>query len=473
MVITRERMTLLSDDANEVFGGGYQPIDGDSSISALLRAIVLKYGNYNLEELSGRAMVGRWRARTAHDVCIYISSYSQYALTIIECVGCFDDEFDIDPGWEREFTFNGKAFPVNQYLSQFGRTKILVNKEEKRLVALVDRRATNIWVQALESVMCRLMPWYYPVDLPEEEQNFYKAIAVDNKTKSPEEKADVFVKYVNKIAETMNFREMRLHRLLDGVADKARQSKLRVLSEAISNSRAAIRRATSDIKAYTIQLSSYLLEHNALTNAEPQADSSMFDFFNSHNQVQLLDVFDNSLRFGVDDTLEFYDEDEFSAIVNNRYSFLYEYAEGVRKGLKAIFADRKGVIRVNAVFELYDFKLVDPREDESFVENAMPNPHIYFFGCSGGNSQYYTQYAESGDWDLGIEQAISATKNINWGDTTVCKEMIRWLTNHLTPCIYINDDLSPVDRVNKDMKLVSFTEFLKMLEAKESEENNG
>ena len=47
MVISRERMILVGDDANEVLGG-CQPIDNDWSIDALVRAIVLKYGNFDV-----------------------------------------------------------------------------------------------------------------------------------------------------------------------------------------------------------------------------------------------------------------------------------------------------------------------------------------------------------------------------------------------------------------------------------------
>ena len=155
-------------------------------------------------------------------------------------------------------------------------------------------------------------------------------------------------------------------------------------------------------------------------------------------------------------------------------SFLYDYDENTRKGLKAIFADHKGVIRVNAVFDLQQFKLVTPRQNEAFVAEAMPNPHIYFYGCSGGNDQYYSQYAENGDWDLGIEQAISATKNLAWGDRAVCTRMINWLRNNdAYPCIYVAEKLQPIDRVTKEMKLVTFQDFLRMIELTEGDEANG
>ena len=473
MIVARERMILVGDDANEVLGG-CQPIDNDWSIDALVRAIVLKYGNFDVKDLAVNVAVERRRARSRTDMELFLSDTYTEALTIVECLNCFNENADGGSEWKTEFTFGGKPFPVNQYLSQFGRTKIYLSERQKRLVAFVDRRATNIWVQALSSVICRLLPWYYPADLPEEEQKFYRSIAVDNKAVTPEEKIEILVRYVNEVAEKINFRDFRLHRLLDGIADRTRQTRISSLSATVSNTRTSIARLINDLARHYQTLDANLLELNALKNAEPESNDAMFTFFSTHEQVHLLDVCDNSLRFGVDDTLEFYDEDEFSRMLRSTRSFLYEYDENTRKGLKAIFADRKGVIRVNAVFDLRQFRLVTPRQNEASLTEAMPNPHIYFYGCSGGNDQYYSQYAENGDWDLGIEQAISATKNLAWGDRTVCTRMINWLRNNdVYPCIYVAEKLQPIDRVTKDMRLVTFQDFLKMIELTEGDEANG
>ena len=467
-------MILVGDDANEVLGG-CQPIDNDWSLDALVRAIVLKYGNYAVEDLARNVSVERRRARSRTDMEVFLSdAYNNETLTIVECLNCFDETVDSGSEWESQFTFNGKPFPVSQYLSQFGRTKIYLNKTHKRLVAFVDRRATHVWVQALESVMCRLMPWYYPADLPEEEQKFYRSIAVDNKAVTSEEKIEAFVNYVNTIAEKINFRDFKLHRLLDGIADKARQSRIYTLADTVDSTRSSIRRLTAELGRHYEALDANLLELHALENTEPETNDAMFTFFSQHKQVHLLDVYDNSLRFGVDDTLEFYDEEEFARLLGNRRSFIHNYDEQTRKGLKAIFSDHKGVLRVNAVFDLQQFKLVTPRDGDCFVIDAMPNPHIYFFGCSGGNAQYYSQYANSGDWDLGIEQAISATKNLSWGDSTVCNRMIQWLRNNNTiRCIYVSEKLQPIEKVTKGMKLVSFEELIKMIELTEGDEVNG
>ena len=466
-------MTLVGNDASEILGD-VSPIDGDYSLVALIRAIALKYGNYSVEDLAEHSTVGRFRARSRSDMENFLQSeYKRYALSVVECHNCIEESLTSNSNWRNEVVIKGKTFPVDKYLSQFGRTKIYINNRYRRIVAFVEKRATNIWVQALESTLCRLMPWYYPADLPEEERSFYQSIAVDNKSVTAEEKVDILVKYVNEIAEKINFREIGLRRKLDGIADRARQARMSFLRNGVQDYRRRIANLTRDLASNYELMDGLQLELTGLENASPETDDAMLKFFSTHKQVSLLSVSNSSLRFGIDDTLEFYDEDEFSRLLSNGRSFLHDFDETIRKALSAIFLEHKGVLRVNAVFDLLEFKLVNPKQDEYFIADSMPNPHIYFFGCSGGNGQYYAQYAESGDWDLGIEQAISATKNVNWGDSAVCSRMIGWLKHSTEPCIYVSDGLKPIEKVTEGMKRVSFQDFIRLIELTEGEENNG
>lgn len=459
-------MTLVSDDANEIFGG-CQPFDGDWSLDALVRAIVMKYSEWSLETIAERVSTNKARVRTCEDMSHILEGYNE-AIFIAECVNCFDETISCPEGWKSEFTFGKKPFPVNQYLSQFCRTKIYINEEKKRIVAFVDRRANHVWIQAFESVICRLMPWYFTSDLSAEEKEFYKSIAVDNKAITPEESANILVEFVNKVGEQIDFRSIKLHRQLDGIADRARQMRMRDLKRLISNAERDIQSHRNVLVELYRGMDANTMELHGLELSPPTEDNAMFDFFNKHKQVTVLRVEDNSLRFGVDDTLEFYDEDEFDRIINSSRSYMRDYSEKVRKALRAIFSEHRGVIRIQAAFDLENFKLVEPKSRFTFTENCMPNPHIYYHACSGGNEAYYYQYADSGDWDLAIEQAISATKNLNWGDSTVCREMVDWLRNNdYTPCIYVEEGLKPIEKVDKKMKLISFHDFMEVVEAKE------
>ena len=462
MQISKDAMILTGYDANALFGDP-AVIDGDASLSAFLRAIVLKSGAYSVNNLGELTKVSLVRVRRDQELEIALDFES--SISLVECFGCFDAEIDSGEDWISEFTFNGKSFPVNQYLSQFARTKIYVNEKKRRVVAYVQSRVTNIWIQAFESVLCRLMPWYFPHDLSDDDKKFYKTISADNKSVSTDDAVKAFVSYVDSIAESFNLKDLILHKQLDGVADRMRQS-------IMANLRSELSRLTENINEYRSRIADLyedydraVIELNGLETTPPAKDDAMFQFFKKHKQVSIITSGTNALKFGVNDTLVFYDEDEFKRIFNNGDSYLgtYNYSNEVLSALWGIFGEHRGIIRTQAVFNLRSFKLVEPIRHMTFVKDSMPNPHIFYHACSGGNEVYYEQYAESGDWDLAIEQAISATKNLNWGDSTVCREMIGWLIdNSEVKCIYVNDG-SLMDEVNESSRLVSFDEFVELI----------
>lgn len=500
----------MSDEANEIFGG-CQAFDSDWSLDALIRAIVLQYSEWTLETLSGCVSINKIRVRTQNDIQNTFTHYND-AVLIVECINCLDEDIVCPDGWIASFNVNGKAFKVNDFLSQYARTRIFTNADQKRIIACVDRRANHVWIQAFESVLPRLMTWYFPLEIPEETKAFYRAIAVNEKAYRPvavarkqlgdivregngtrqadaeralkeaekkyeqyeEEVVSILCNYVNSIAEKINFRAIRLHRMLDGIADRARQSRMRDLKSQVESTLRSIRDYRNTIADYYRNLDAFTLELNGLEALPPEKNDAMFNFFNNHKQITILDVADSELRFGVEDTLEFYDEDEFERVFKGGRSYLSNHSAKVRKALWAIFKERRGVIRIQATFKLRNFKLVEPIRNGTFVDGCMPNPHIYYHACSGGNETYYYQYAESGDWDLGVEQAISATKNLNWGDSTVCSEMVSWLKdNDYTPCIYVADGFKPIDKVEKGMKLISFRDFMEAIALTEGEAANG
>lgn len=462
MQISRDAMILTRYDVNALFGDA-AVIDGDASLSAFLRAIVLKSGAYSVNNLSELAKISLVRARRDQD--LRMARDLESSISLVECFGCFDAEIDSDGDWINEFTFNGKSFPVNQYLSQFAQTKIYVNEKKRRIVAYVKNRVTNIWVQAFESVLCRLMPWYFPHDLSEDDKKFYKTISADNKSVSTEDAVKAFVSYVDSIAESVNLKDLILHSQLDGVADRMRQSMMAKLRSDLSRLAENINEYRSSMADLYEQYDKAVIELNGLETTPPAKDDAMFQFFKKHKQVSIISSEVNTLKFGVNDLLTFYDEDEFERVYNNKDSYLgaSHYSNEARSAIWAIFGEHRGIIRTQAVFNLRSFKLVEPIRHMKFVKDSMPNPHIFYHACSGGNEVYYEQYAESGDWDLAIEQAISATKNLNWGDSIVCREMIEWLVeNGDVKCIYVNDG-SPIDDVNESSRLVSFDEFVELI----------
>ncbi len=216
---------------------------------------------------------------------------------------------------------------------------------------------------------------------------------------------------------------------------------------------------------------------SALESQKPSEDDSAFRFFASHRNLRIDEVNGTSVMYTVDDTLEYYDEEELERLLENSDGWAAIcYDESFLQSVRALLLEKRGILRVCASFRLSDMSLVSPLKGEWRVPESVPNPHIYSFACSGANAQYYARYAKSGDWDLAVEQSISAAKNWNVGDSTVGRNLFSWLeSNDLIPCIYVGDG-SRLDGYTEGLRLVSFDEFKKLVseaKARESEGTNG
>lgn len=472
MRIAYERFSVFSNDYDKLFGENCA-IDRDYSTTALLRALALRSLSSTVlspeqtEELRYTG-VKIMRVTSAREIEHALNNDYRQTITVVECVCGLNDNIPHDELWKEEFTLNNKPFPVNQYLSQFGRTKIFLNPTKKRLVAYVDKKVTDTWAQAFNSVLCRLLVWYFPQELSPEDQKFFKSISVDKKSIPIEEKENLLVEYVENITKSVSIREILLHKFLDNVADTLRKTKLNALEEERSKLDYEIERKLERLGELYSDLDKCMAELKIFKLAPQEDSNELFTFFYKHKQLSVWKIEDGDLYFSVTDTLDFYDEAEFERIFLNPNAYLFGYGDRTRAALRAIFLERKGIIRTHAAFKLKGFRLVVPLSRTLTVENTMPNPHVYFYACSGGHEQYYTQYAKSGEWDLAIEQAIAATKNLNWGDTTVCEKMLDWLLDYKNiPCIYVNPDLTPIEKTTEDMRLISFNEFSDCIEKKQ------
>lgn len=452
MRISRGRMELVSERYDGIFGAP-ESFDGDYSLAAFLRAIVIsKCDGW----ASGNCGSGFTITRiTAENKSAAESAfgYEVSAITVVETRGdYFPDDLSVD-GWN---ALDGKPYPVNRYLSQFTKTKVYVNTDLKRVVAFVERRASHIWSQAFTSALPRIMTWYFTAALTAEEQAFFRCISVGNKDVSEAEAVNTFVNFVNEAARSADLRTFSLHKLLDGYSDVIRKQQIQTCNERVSSLTSSIGRTRTSLTDLYRQLTEETTLLRGLELAPADSSNDLFEFFDQHKCLTIISADGSQIKFGVTDLLEYYDEDEFNTIYENKNSFLHDYEKDIVKLVHAIFSEHKGTFVTNAVFTIESLRYVDMVSHTVSTEDALPQPHIHNYGCGGGNDQYYTKYADSGEWQLAIEQAIGATKNINFGDTTVVRSMLTWLRdNQSRKCIQTADG-----------DLVSVEEFLQIIKEK-------
>lgn len=495
MIIARNEVELLSDGANVLFGraprlsvltpSGKQY---DYSLGALIRAIVINKCPERVIANDAEDMtdVGWLRTGTSEGTsekmlnpewALQFFRTLEAPLTIMAVTdssfGALESQLrerinnkETSYGWE---TFDGNPLFINRYLSQFEKSMVIMHRERRQVIAIVDGDLTELWLQAFESMLWALMPWYFPEKTPET-MEFFKKISVDNKqtAASALRAREAFLKYVNDAAKQIDLRSLNLHKLLDGIADEVRQSQISSYQSKYDETSDAIERRSTELEALYKSIDQIRQMLSALENQAPSTDDTMFKFFNEHKNLTLVEVRETTLHYCVTDTLEYYDVDELKRILANENSWLCRaYSQDTLKYIKALFVEKRGIIKVTADFMLSGLKMVHSVRGTVWNYNeAMPNPHIYYYGCDGANGQYYSKYAQTGDWDLGIEQSISATKNWSVGDSAVGIRMMQWLSEHRCnnemKFIYV-DDGKPMTRVSETSTLVSMAEFIEMI----------
>ena len=168
----------------------------------------------------------------------------------------------------------------------------------------------------------------------------------------------------------------------------------------------------------------------------------------------------------VAETIEYFDSDAFIRLYNNPNSSIGGASKDVKDIFHAVFADNKGVFKVEGMFQLTNLasiRAISHSTSGQFGDTRLPHPHLYHHACLGGNETYINNYLRQGNWDMAIEQTIAAVKNINFGDSTVIREFVEDVRHALQgscKCVLADN--------GKDMTLREFLAYIR-----ENQENEG
>lgn len=479
MRIRREDIGLLNPGLDKTFGTPIE-IDRDWSLAAFLRATAIRDGATDPSEIAAKSRLTVLDTSDAELLEARLGeSDLDYAVDVIKV--STKDAFGAgkaeQPGW---IECTGKPPYINAYLSQFGvkvndkseGTRVFVNADHRRVVVWVYEPSvlSEYWVQSLVSVLPLVMTWFF--SSATDSRAIAKRFAYDPKAdRSVAESA--LKEYCAEAEKRIDIRGLLIDSALSGFADTARRNQ-------IDSYNSTCKRLRENIASYTTQLGNWYAELDsaevmlkALRDASPRCDDAFKSFFTGHKDITIASVDNGTLKYGVTAPLQYYDVDEFNQILENDDSWLNRKDVDNVKALTAIMRDKLGVIRVNATFELKGMRQVTMIEDEMTDKQCAPNPHIVRFTCGGSNNAYYSRYAESGDWDLAIEQSCSATRNLAVGDVTVFDWFFNWLFEDAhkdIKFIWVNPDLSPLDAdsITDETELISMSEFKSRLAAKEA-----
>lgn len=424
---------ITSAEANTFFGVERNSFPLNSStLEATLRYIAISHSSEPMEKVklfnvycdsfSGRNYGNDYAASAEegnYDICIY-ESRSGAELPFVD-----------RSGWT---SMDTPPYPVAPFLSRASATNVFVNTDAKRVLVFV-KRTTDKWIDLFCAIIFRVLPWVFPNDnLTDQEKAFSKAINSGD--------VNAFTKIVDSVCKDYDFKATMMRKVLVNWGSGYKDTQIRNLRSQYDDYQNRISSKQAEINNLLDQLSAINTNLDALLNAPDEESTALFDFFQKHKQLGIYHVIKSSsgqtLQYYVDETIEYYDDEQFLRLYNNPSSFFCQSATPeVKKIFYAIFAQQRGVFRSEAMFSLTNLSslsAVSGTRCGSLNDTRLPHPHIYHHACLGSNRDQIVSYMRSGDWDLAIEQSIAAAKNINFGDSVVIREMLNDVRNRMDTC---------------------------------------
>lgn len=427
---------LISSDANNFFGNSNY-ICNNATLEATLRYIAIKSNDGDIEKvklIEANCRQANYNERSGN---VYAGeNYDGFELLIITPYQRGNELLAIDAeGW---VSLDSPPYPVAALLSaKSSETRVYVNSNKKRAVLFV-RTATDNWCEMVASCLFRILPWRFNGD--ETETNLMKAISRQD--------VETFLSIINGCCANFDFKGRMIRHNLIGWASSFRVAKISSLERQLDSYTDSIRKLEEQISEC---LNEYWATNENLLALKRQTDDNddtFLRFFLSHQQLDVCNISSlggggKVLDYSIVDTIEYYDEDNFMNNYNNPYSSIGGSGDDMKRILYGIFKEHKGVIRVEAIFRLTNLSsltVLGRTRSGKFDQTHLPHPHLVNHGCLGANRGYIDKFMMSGDWDMAIEQSIAAVKNLNMGDETVLRSMVRDLNNVTDYCTCIIAD---------------------------------
>ena len=165
-------------------------------------------------------------------------------------------------------------------------------------------------------------------------------------------------------------------------------------------------------------------------------DSGLTDYFAYNKSLHLLNVGSSHLNFIVTTYLDYFDQCVFDRFFANPNSYFYTTQNGLAKDEKAfkklllaLYGDDSCIrVRVCAEYTLSLSGSLTPVRGSSNLckfPRWLPHPHIDGAKCLGSNAAEINRLMMERKYIEAIEQAISATKNINFSDSAIAPKLIQ------------------------------------------------
>ena len=425
-----------------------------SVLSAALRYVALKYKDINKNPAIFLRVCG---VKGAQSLERAFSNAKEDAINELRILP--ESELpasDIPAGW---VYLHGVPFPVSEMLSTTYQTRCFINYEAKKCIVFTEAPSESLskWEQKLTSVLFRLLPWRFPEKIDQEDEEYFKGFYKADETSLLRTKA-----IEHDVIERGGWRELCYKKLAYKLLAESSKTMIAEYERLEANQYNRIKRLIEELTYVqrTLQGAQCILKNLRLGSSQ-QSDELLQGLKNK--SVQILHARADGLVLAICDTMDYYDEDEFHRLEQRRGSYFYMFDHFTQRVLHGIFAENLGTFKVSSVFK-FNTTTLDPTDrgfyTPKLINNFLPNPHLYFYQCLGGNAVPIQEFIVKGEYDAAIQQAVAATKNINFADSTVIQRLGDWIS--CTPnsrCIIARDGTEMTiqqfhDTYCKDFKII-------------------
>lgn len=305
---------------------------------------------------------------------------------------------------------------------------VYVNKKKQHTFIISDCRWQLLHnnTKLILASLPQLFPWY--ADAIDEQ---LKDAILDYFVTGKNEKINTYIDNIPEVKHVADsLYEDGLKEMLKGIGTALTKGLLDDLIYRWKNTTKNLQETWARIASLTDEAERYRCEIEALENSSGKnnQDAEIVEFFLDHKKNITIEYVDkSSILYDVSAPIRYYDEDMLQRIIDNPTSWFNSNSvtpEPVREFVKRIFIDNEAELVTTGVFSIKDLKTVTPNSHCCPI-TQFPHPHIDHYGCVGGNAQYFRQFAESGEWQLAVEQSIGCISNVNFGDSVVMKEFMR------------------------------------------------
>jgi len=436
---------FVSEAANDYFSNiRGEPWNTDVSFLSTLRALLaprmkeddslslsFSQTNYTAEQLSGlsaaralSACVGSWIGEQnmihIHDFRNISNEANDAWMKVVE--EHFTERYD---GWhrvEKTTVFFRKIFYVLCFINPEQKSSVL-------FVNMLDARRLHY----LQCGIFAYLPWYFDPKIGVTEQEMSLIASLKSKTSGDYENI------ISSMAEAYDFRTERTRKLLRGFETRYEKQQCERVKRELQD-------ILRNMDSLDRQMADYLKRKRDSENtimgleakiAEGGENSEILDYFLRNKQLILENVTGTTMQFVVKTTLDYFDEDLASRMINNRNSLLYTrcgepYIGWVTQDemqllMEKIFLDQTMKIHFCAAYQFQLEGTVSALSEHHYgpeCKNCMPNPHIQRYACIGDHKRYINDCLRNHDYIGAIEQCVASGKSLYFGDSSVMAEFM-------------------------------------------------